>query len=725
MKAGDRVALAKPGTKLPPSPKFPEGITIQATKIRGEVSEGMLCSEDELGFMEEIQEGIIILPEWVKMGDKLINALRLDEVVFDIGITPNRPDCLSVIGIAREVAAITGSKLRYPDFSVIEDGEEIVKLASVEVLDPGRCPRYSCRVITDVKIAPSPEWLQKILETSGIRAINNIVDVTNYVLLELGQPLHAFDYELLDGRKIIVRTAEKDEVIETLDGIKRTLTEEDLLICDALKPVAIGGVMGGANTEVSEKTKSILLESAYFDPVSIRRTSKRTGLKSESSYRFERGVDPNGVVRALDRASELIRELTGGKVARGRIDVYPNPIIQKEIKISVKKTEAILGTEVGVDRIKWILEGLELETVGAKDKDKDNEIVFRVPTFRVDLLREIDLIEEIVRHYGYRNIPETLPRIPMKGEAVSKKNIFEERVRSTLISLGFLEVINYSFEDPEVLGIYERTKPINILNPLTREGSSMRTTLIPGILRNVNLNLTHQAQDIRVFEIGRAYLPKENAGLPDEVTRVTGAMTGKREKELWSKEEVDFFDLKGVVERIFDAFSLSAQVSFGDALQNGFLHPGRSVRALIKGEEVGILGELHPSLQDRLEIPTRVCLFELDLGKLSFFGKMDKEFSPLPRFPSVRRDIAVVLDESISSSRIVREIEDIKSPFIEEIEIFDVFRGGQVPLGRKSVAVSITLRANDRTLTDEEINGVQDKIIKRFEKSLGAQLRGR
>ncbi|MER3446102.1 MAG: phenylalanine--tRNA ligase subunit beta [Candidatus Dadabacteria bacterium] len=718
MKSGDNVALARVGTRLPPSAKFPEGVLIQSARIRGETSEGMLCAENELGLGNE-GEGILILPESARVGARLIDEMGLNDVVIDVGVTPNRPDCLSVLGISREVAAILGKRLNHPDYTVSEEGDDIRSLASVELIDSEGCPRYSCRVITDVTIALSPKWLKTRLETSGIRSINNVVDATNFVLLELGQPLHAFDYDLIEERKIVVRSAKDGESIETLDGVKRNLSRGDLLICDSQKPIAIAGVMGAANTEVSEGTRNILLESAYFNPIRVRRTSKRTNLRSESSYRFERGVDPNGVVKALDRASELIRGLSGGNVAKGRIDIYPNPIKPKELSVSTRRVNSVLGTEIESDRIRHILEGLEIKALNTKD----GEISFRVPTFRVDITREIDLIEEIARHYGYNSIAATLPAVCMKTEGVKIEKTLEDRLKNTLTSLGFLEVINYSFEDPEYLSLFSKIRPLRILNPLNKEGSVMRTNLTAGILRNVIFNLNHRVQDIRIFEIGRVFIPYED-GLPEEIRKIAGAVMGRRQAEIWDKGEFDFFDLKGILERVFEVFSISEGMGFEEASQIRFLHPGKSAKALFGGEEVGFLGELHPEFQERLGISKGIYIFEIDLDRLFVLQRgAEKRFHPLPKFPSVRRDIALVVDEKVSVGKILDEIKKVESSLIEGVNVFDVFKGKPVGEGKKSVAVSMILRASDKTLTDEEANEAQTKVIKRLESALGAELR--
>jgi phenylalanyl-tRNA synthetase beta chain len=718
MKAGDRVALARAGTKLPPSAKFPEGILIEYAKIRGEVSEGMLCAENELEIGEE-GRGILILPDSARLGRRLIDEIGLNDVVIEVGVTPNRPDCLSLVGIAREVAAILGISVKYPEYDVLKEGKDIGDLAAVQVIDSDGCPRYSCRVINNITITPSPKWLKTRLEALGIRSINNIVDVTNFVLFELGQPLHAFDYDLIEEGKIIVRSAKDGEFIETLDEIKRALTREDLIICDLQKPITLAGIMGGANTEVTENTRNILLESAYFDPVRVRKTSKRTNLRSESSYRFERGVDPNGVAKALDRASELIRRLSGGRVAKGKIDVYPNPITPKEVRVSTDRVNSVLGAKIGSEKIKEIVEGLEIQALGVKS----GEISFKIPTFRVDITREIDLVEEVARHYGYNAIAATLPSAQMKTEGLKRGKNLENRVKDILLSLGFLEAINWSFEDPEFLSLYNESLPLKIINPLTKEGSSMRTNLTASILRNAIFNLNHQVQDIRIFEIGKAYIPRDD-GLPKEIRKIAGAITGRRQPELWDKEGFDFFDLKGILERVFEVFSLSEKVRFQEASQIRFLHPGKCAMTLIDDKEVGFFGELHPEQQQRLGISKRVYLFEIDLEKLTASQKdIERKFDSLPKFPSVKRDIALVVNENLSVGEILNEIKKVESSLIEDVKVFDVFKGEPVARGKKSVAVSIILRASDKTLTDEEANDAQIQAQKRLESVLEAELR--
>ncbi len=719
MKAGDKVALAKIGANLPPGPKFEDGLKIKKAKIRGEVSEGMLCAENELGLGEE-SDGILILSESANVGNAIVDELGLNDVVFEVGITPNRPDCLSVVGVAREVAALLGKTVNHPDSSVTESGEDINNIAKVELLDPEKCPRYSCRVIQNVKIGPSPSWLKTKLESSGIRSINNVVDVTNFVLLELGQPLHAFDYDLLEGNKIIVRAAKDGETIKTLDDVERKLTKNDLLICDGKRPVALAGIMGGSNTEVSQTTKNVLLESAYFDPVTVRKTSKATGLRSESSYRFERGVDPNAIVKALDRAAELIRELAEGEMAAKAIDEYPTPIKPIEVKLSLNRANRVLGTEISTEEIIKLAQGLEFENLDSSE----GEFTFRIPTFRVDITREIDLIEEVARLYGYDNISTTLPAVTMKSDTVNIHKSAQNKLKEILISSGFYEAINYSFEDQELLNLFNKTDALKILNPLTTESSVMRTSLVPGLIKNAILNLNHQAQDIRLFEIGKAYLPIENSELPNEITKIAATATGKRTPEFWGKEEFDFFDFKSILEKGFEALQISDDIAFQDAREIGFLHPGKSAKLLIDNVEIGYMGELHPNLSEKLEISKKLYVLEIDLDKTTAISKeKGKVFKPLPKFPSVRRDIALIIDESTPVGGILDEIEKMESGLIENAAIFDVFTGSPVEEGKKSVAVSLHLRAADKTLTEEEINKVQEKTLKKLGLALGAELR--
>ena len=718
MKVGDKVALAPIGTELPPGPKFPEGLKIKKAKIRGQVSEGMLCAENELGLGEE-SDGIMILPEFASEGGRLIDELGLNDVVMEIAITPNRPDCLSFVGVAREIAASTGAVVKYPEIQIQEQGVSVNELASVIVHDSVRCPRYSCRIITGLRVAPSPKWLKTKLDACGIRSINNVVDVTNFVLLELGQPLHAFDYDLLKERQIVVRTAEDGERITTLDGVERTLTAEDLLICDGKNPVALAGVMGGADTEVSEGTVNILLESAYFSPDTVRKTSKQTGLSSESSYIFERGVDPNGVVCALDRAAALTRNLAGGELAGGAIDDYPEKIEPATVSLSRKRLSSIIGIDIKPEDILSITKGLGFETVSSSE----NEFSFRIPTYRFDITREIDLVEEIARLYGYDNVPVTLPSAIMKTDTKSMPVYVREKFKEIMISNGFLEAINYSFEDGKLLKNFNDSSTLDIINPLASDASSMRTSLLPGLVKNAVMNLNHQAAEVRLFEIGNVYIPRESGQLPLEIPEFACVAAGRKLPEIWSPSDFDYFDLKNILEIAFSSLSLN-RVSFVSKVDNLYLHPGKSAAMQYAGKTLGVIGELHPALADKLEVSRQLIVCEIDLSEvLDVTDEISKKFSPLPRYPSVRRDIAFIVDENVTAGSLLDEIAAMGIKLIEDSVVFDVFSGRSLEPGKKSMAVSLQLRAEDKTLTDDEINKVQEKVLKKLGLSLGAELR--
>ncbi|NIP31818.1 MAG: phenylalanine--tRNA ligase subunit beta [Candidatus Dadabacteria bacterium] len=719
MKVDDKVVLAKIGTKLPETTKFPEGLKIKKSKIRGEVSEGMLCAEDELGLALK-SDGIMVLPEKTEIGQSVADLLGYDNIIFEIGITPNRPDCLSLIGIAREVSAILGEDLKKPDIDIIENGEDISGLIQVEVLDNDACPRYSCRVIKDVKIGPSPSWLISRLEASGIRSINNVVDITNFVLLEQGQPLHAFDYNLLHDHKIVVRNAKNNETITTLDEVERKLTKNDLLICDGENPIALAGIMGGLNTEVNAETTDILLESAYFDPITIRKTSKRTGLRSESSYRFERGVDPNNVTNALNRAAELIRKIGGGRISKGIVDVYPNEIQSKEVKLSLKKVRNLLGISIDKNEINNLLKNLEFELLDSSD----SELLYKIPTFRVDIEREIDLIEEVARLFGYDNIVSVSPEVPMVANRINVITIMEKRLRDVFVSYGFLEAINYSFEDSELLEVFDSTTSIGLKNPLTKDFSNMRTSLLPGLVKNVRLNLSRQNQDLRLFESGKVFYPKSKGQLPNEVKKFAAVATGKREPEIWNENSIDFFDIKSVLERSFEVLSVDSKVKLEPLSGIDFLHPGNSSLIKIDKNVLGFIGELHPDTLEKLEIDEKVYVLEIDLQLLSkTYTKSKKKFYPLPKYPSVKRDIALVVDDKITAQEILLNMKEVNSSIIEDVWVFDVYKGETLQEGKKSVAVSMILRDKEKTLTDDDANQVQKKVLKKLEKTLGAELR--
>ncbi|NIQ97378.1 MAG: phenylalanine--tRNA ligase subunit beta [Desulfuromonadales bacterium] len=718
-KAGDLVALAQVGTVLPGDFK------IKKSKIRGQVSMGMLCSEKELGLAEEA-EGIMILPAGLEIGKPVFDALGLKDTCYEIGLTPNRPDCLSVIGVAREVAAMTGAELQVPQVTVEEKGEAIGRQTSVTVEEPALCPRYAARLIKGVQIGASPMWLVRRLESVGMRSINNVVDVTNYVMMELGQPLHAFDFRLLREGRIVVRRAEEGSTFTTLDDEERCMSDSDLMICDGEGPVALAGIMGGQNSEINDDTVDILLESAYFQPVNVRRTSKRLGLHTESSHRFERGCDVNIVPVALDRAAELIRQLAGGQVAEGVVDVYPEQVTGPELEISTARTNAVLGLGLTSQQVADYLSSIDLD-VSRRD---DDTTAVTVPTFRPDLEREIDLVEEIARLHGYDNIPVTMPQ----GQVVSHRPYARQkqvrRMREAMVGAGFSETINYSFvsealwdrlllpaDDP-------RRQTVAVLNPLTEEQAVMRTTLAGCLLETASRNLAYRSRDLRLFELRPVFEPVEGEELSRESLRLGALMCGRRRPEGWAQTDdpVDFYDLKGVAESLVAAFHID-DVRWQADPGEPFLHPGKSC-ALVRGDKrLGVLGEVHPRALENFDIDTPVYLFELDLEAFLETSRDFRGFEAPSRYPDVFRDSALLLDEGISARQLFEVIDSSRVKDVEDVVLFDLYRGKGVPEGKKSMAIRVRYRSSERTLTDEDIQKRHDKIVRSLGKQLGAEIR--
>ena len=719
IREGQKVPLALVGAKLA------NGIEIKKSKIRGIPSEGMLCSEIELALGQDAS-GIMILPSHVTLGGDLGEAMGLKDTILDISITPNRPDCLCVIGVAREIAALTHQKMKYPTLSLSDRGEEIHQKTSVTILDQDLCPRYVARMIEGVKIGPSPHWMSDRLEKVGIRSINNVVDVTNYVMMEYGQPLHAFDFELLEEGRIVVRRAKEGEEFVTLDGVKRTLDKEMLMICDGVKPVAIAGVMGGLNSEIKEDTQKVLLESAYFNPVANRRTSKKLGLETEAAYRFGRGIDYAGCLSAANRATRLIQELTGGKVLEGVIDVYPVTITPSPIRLSVKKIHQVLGTEVSVNQARNYLEDLELEVRG----EEEDILVVTPASFRGDLEREIDLIEEVARLDGYENIPMTIPKGPPSSEERSKEFLVERKVIDTLIYHGYHEVITYSFTSPiswDVIGLPlddPRRKHLRILNPLTEDLSVMRTTLIPGLLETARYNVSWKNSNLKLFELKKVFIPKEGERLPKEVKFLVGLAMGFDRDPHWafSSRPVDFFDIKGCVEDLLEALQIRG-FKFNIAEDIPYLHPGKASRVILGHEMLGVLGEVHPQVLSHYEIHGKGYLFEMDFSKMVQVAGEEKRFQPLPKFPVVYRDLSVVVDKALESERVMETIRTLQQPFVEEVNLFDIYEGPPIPEGKKGMSYRIRYQANDRTLTDEEVNQYHEKILSRLKEVFPLELR--
>ncbi len=717
-KTGDIVALATIGALLPGD------FRIKRSKIRGEESFGMLCSERELGLADE-SAGIMVLPEGLKLGVPVFEALGLKDTVLEVSLTPNRADCLSMIGIAREVAAKLGTTVRHPAFSIEESGEPIGSRTSVTIEAPDLCPRYAARFIEDCTIAPSPAWLVNRLQSMGLRSINNVVDVTNYVLLEYGHPLHAFDFRQLAGGRIVVRRAGKGEIFTSLDGQERKLLSSDLTIRDGERAVALAGIMGGQNSEIADDTTTILLESACFNPSAIRLTSKRLGLHTESSHRFERGADIGAVPTALDRAASLIAQLAGGRVAKGAIDVYPGETRPRLLTIRQARVREILGIDLSLDRIGDLLRCLQCGVAPGEP----GSLSITVPTWRVDIEREIDLVEEVARLNGYDAIPATMPIARVISDRPNRHQRLERELKDLLVAQGFNEVINFSFAAPgdadRILLAADdpRRTGIRLLNPLVEEHSFMRTTLLPALLQTVARNAGYRTLNQHLFEVRRVYLPG-SAEQPHEPLMVAGCLTGLRNPEGWNqgKEQVDFYDLKGVVETVFAQFRLPAVAYVTDRLEP-FYHPGKACSIASGTDLIGSCGELHPDVQETFGLDRPVFYFEIDFDLLVKKGSDTLAVTAPSRFPDNTRDVALLLDAAIPGIDIVRRVEGLKNDRIEDVSIFDLYTGERLEPGKKSLAIRIRYRAADRTLTDEEVNTLHQKVVSGLVSHFGATIR--
>ncbi len=722
---GLRTALAPPGATLP------GGRRVEAAVIRGVVSEGMLCSERELG-MGADHEGILDLPADAPLGADLAGYLGLDDVVLEIEITPNRPDALSVIGVAREVAALSGAPLRFPHAAVVESGPQAASLARVEIEAPDLCPRFCARVITGLEVRPSPPWFAQRLRAVGLRPINNVVDVTNYVMWEVGQPLHAFDYDHVAEHKIVVRRARPDERITTLDGQARALGPDMAMVCDPTRALGVGGVMGGADSEVTDRTTAVLLEAAYWDPRGIRRTSRALGLSTDAAYRFERGGDIEGLHRALDRAAQLMAEFGGGSVARGIIDVYPSPRRQVRVGLRLARVERIIGACPPRDEAVGILRRLGFTV---DDRGADLDVV--VPSFRRDVTQEDDLVEEIARIWGYDKIPVTLaqggevmpvtrPRSLRLARAVSRQ----------LGAVGLAECLTYSFVDPDRLRAMGWGEGSNALvplqNPLSRERSVLRPSLAPGLLEVVATNLNRQTPDVRVFEAGQVFAPRrpEDADHPvHEELWVGVALTGLRQPRSWnaSRERADLYDAKGMGELVLAAAGVSSWQTEPWSAPGGprYLEEGRGARLIVDGQEMGWFGEVARSVREVFDLPAPVFLAELSLTALGGLPEHVPRYQPLPRFPAVQRDLAIVVPAEVSAGEVEAYLRGMRQPLLTRIALFDVYTGEQVGPGRRSLAWSLTFQAVDRTLTDTEVNEVRAKIIEEIRPALRSRDQGR
>ena len=718
---GDKVPVVLDGGRVAgghDGKKTPGGIPIKSGKLRGVDSYGMMCSIEELGSTREMypeapEYGIYIFPEDAVVGESAVKALGLDDVVFEYEITSNRVDCYSVIGIAREAAATFRKEFKPPVVTATGNSEDVHDYVKVTVKDTDLCPRYCARVVKNIKIAPSPVWMQRRLAATGIRPINNIVDITNYVMEEYGQPMHAFDYDKLAGHEIVVRRAEANEKFVTLDGQERTMDENVLMICDGEKAVGIAGIMGGENSMITDEVKTMLFEAACFDGTNIRLSSKRIGLRTDASGKFEKGLDPNNAEAAINRACQLIEELGAGEVVGGMVDVYTKKKEPVRIPFQPERINALLGTDVSEEDMLAYFKKIDL----AYDAEKRENIA---PTFRHDLFRMADLAEEVARFYGYDNIPTTLPR----GEATLGKLPFETRIegiaRDVAEFSGFSEAMNYSFESPKVFDKLlipadsELRKTVVISNPLGEDFSVMRTLPLHGMLSSLAFNYNHRNKNVRLYELAKVYLPKSLplTELPDERVQFTLGMYG----------EGDFYVMKGVVEEFFSKAGIRGKLSYDPKAGKTFLHPGRQANIIYHGEVMGYLGEIHPQVADNYGIGDKAYVAVLDMPVVVKYADFDRKFTGIARFPAVTRDLSMVVPHEILAGDIEDMIIQRGGKILESYQLFDVYEGSQIKAGYKSMAYSVVFRAKDKTLEENEINTAMKKILNGLS-SMGIELR--
>lgn len=719
---GGRVLWARPGAILP------GGFEIGSKKLKGVMSAGMLCAEDELGLGDD-HDGIVVLQDAaeLELGAEAKDALGLSDVVFDLCIPANRADALGHVGIARELAALLGGKAKMPDTdlsSVVDSSKTASDLVKVALADGVGCKRYVAKVVSGLQVKPSPMWMQQRLRNVGVRPISNLVDVTNYVMYELGQPLHAFDYERLKGAKVSVRYAKDGEKMCTLDDVERELVETDLLICDAEAPVALAGVMGGQSSEVSDQTTTVLLESANFDPLSIRRTARRLGLHSDSSHRFERAVDPNGADVAANRAALLLAQVGGGQVAQGAVDNYPVTIEAQTVVMRLSRCAALSGISVARETV---VETLGRQGLPVKDSGVGDTIEVTVPTSRSDITREVDLIEEVVRVYGFDKVPATLPATTVRPTSVPDPR--RVGVHRAMFNTGLCEHISYGFTSPAriaALGLPDsdvRTKTIAIDNPMTVEQSVMRTSLWPNLLAAVSHNLKHDVQDVRLYEVGHVFLQGKSE-LPEEPLEICGVLAGTRAGWLSDGPPVDFYDAKGAVISILETiYGTSEGFDLKADSAPKFLHPGASARILDKkGQEIGVVGELHPRVRKAFDLDVSVFGFELKLSELE--PPKDFQMTGLPRYPAITRDISFLMSLDIESAQVRGIIAKEEEALLSQVQVLEDYRDpAHVPVGKKGMLWSITYRSPDRTLTDAEVDKVHQRIEDRLLTELGATRR--
>ena len=717
---GIKVPVAKSGTILP------NGLEIEKSKLRGKLSSGMICSEDELGLTDERQSGIMILDDSFGVGNKFVNEYGLDDYVYKLDLTPNYARCLGMLGIAREIKAMLGgkTKVKYPQTEIEEVEEKTKDLVNIKVNDEDLCPRYTGRIIKDVKIKPSPSWMQKRLKAAGIRPINNIVDITNYVLLEYNQPLHAFDYDEIAGDSVIVRKAEEGEKLTTLDGEKRSLNSDNLLITDEEKILGLAGVMGGEVSEVTEDSTNIFLESAYFNPLNIRKTASEFGIHSEASHRFERDTDIESVIEASNRAAYLIQKYADGTVMRGIIDKYPDPYEKKIIELETDRVNQILGLSLENSQIKNMLVNLEFKV---EVYENSGLLKVSVPFYRTDVEQKADLIEEIARMYGYNNIPTTTTNRRQQGYRTELQKT-QIKIKDVLTAGGLNEIKTFSLMDKKEYNRLEIDSDsdlrnwVKIKNPLNKAFEIMRTSLIPGAVEVLSNNNKRQLSEMAIFEIGRIYKNKGEEQRPFEEKMITGGSMGAK-IDSWSNSAPDFFYLKGVLEELFQRLNIKVEYQAG---QKSFLHPGRTAFIKSNGQQIGILGELSYEVIDEYDLVKGTTIFELRFDKLiENMQKKENNYQPLPKFPAVNRDLAIVLDRDIPTAQIDKIMKKAGGTLLEDIDLFDLYEGDQIDSDKKSLAFNLKFRSNERTLRDKEVNEVFNEIVESLKEKVGAEIRGK